>query len=86
MMASTTMMGSMGSAGASDAQTTDGPARVTTESDGSTVTVYSGLVGQTTNGESAGVKNVRVWALGMGQTFGTVGVLGAAALGFAVLL
>lgn len=80
-MSSTTTAGASGT-GSSGADV------VTTDSSGSTVTVFSGLVGQTSTGNSAGasVRNVRVWALGLGQTFGTIGLMGAAALGFAVLL
>lgn len=63
-------------------------AQVTTDSDGSTVTVYNGFgsSGQTTQNENGGVSNVRVWALGVGQTFGTLSIMGLATLGFAVLL
>ncbi|KAF2217567.1 hypothetical protein CERZMDRAFT_80293 [Cercospora zeae-maydis SCOH1-5] len=64
-------------------------AHVTTDSDGSTVTVYNGFgssAGQTTNNENGGIKNVHVWALGVGQTFGTLSIMGLATLGFAVLL
>ncbi|KAI5366254.1 hypothetical protein Slin15195_G077760 [Septoria linicola] len=81
MRSSTTSSGGAGATGSGSNN-----AQVTTDSDGSTVTVYNGPLGQTTSDESGGVKNVRVWALGVGQTFGTLGVMGAAALGFAVLL
>lgn len=73
-----------------------GAGQVTTNSDGQVATIYTGYGGQaastaTGNGgnggsESAGVRNVRVWALSAGQTFGTVALVGVATLGFAVLL
>lgn len=68
-----------------------GPGRVTTDTSGSTVTLYSGLAGASSTGGGSGSssgasKAAKVWALSAGQTFGTLGVMGAAALGFAVLL
>jgi hypothetical protein len=84
---------------------------VTTDSNGESVTIYTGFAGSgpSETGKSGGngggnsgnnnnnngggnggsqsaAANVRVWALSTGQTFGTLGLAGVAALGFAVLL
>ncbi|KXS96890.1 hypothetical protein AC578_6238 [Pseudocercospora eumusae] len=62
----------------------------TTGSDGQVATVYTGFGGQATStgGSHGGSESsgVRVWALSAGQTFGSVALVGAATLGFAVLL